>query len=83
MVGPNARLSNSLLMDGCKVDDGAQVLNCLLGMGAHVGRKCVLNNCRVQPKFVVPDESLHKFDKGPGELVVEEDDDGGDVGESD
>jgi ADP-glucose pyrophosphorylase len=43
-------------MDNVEVGEGSILENCIVSSGAKVGAHCVLKECLVGPKFVVPSE---------------------------
>ncbi|WP_026021123.1 sugar phosphate nucleotidyltransferase [Paenibacillus senegalensis] len=42
-IGPNARLSETILWDGCQVNDGANLNNCIFGYGLEIGSRHILH----------------------------------------
>jgi NDP-sugar pyrophosphorylase family protein len=57
VVGDKTKLTNAILMDDVEVGENSTIDNSIIAAGCRIGTKCVLKECLVGPKYVVPDNS--------------------------
>lgn len=62
-IKKGARLTRCLLMDEVVVGEKTQLTGCIIGKRARVEGACVLGECEVQPRYVVPEGTEAKGEK--------------------
>jgi len=62
-IKKGARLTRCLLMDEVVVGEKTQMTGCIIGKRARVEGACVLSECEVQPRYVVPEITEAKGEK--------------------
>ncbi|KAI9878646.1 MAG: hypothetical protein M1830_000317 [Pleopsidium flavum] len=80
-IKSGARLTRCVLMDGAIVGEGCQLTGCILGRRSQIGGKSTLKDCEVQEGNMVPEETEAKNEKFMVFEGLDDDGDGGVVGE--
>jgi glucose-1-phosphate adenylyltransferase len=56
----NARISRSLVADGCFIDEGSEIENCIIGLRARIGK-----NVKIRNSIIMGNDYFH-FEQPPG-----------------